>query len=53
MITIRHALRATLAVLVLTGPTLALTACERKDGPAEELGEKVDDAVDDAKDALD
>jgi hypothetical protein len=53
MITIRHALRAALAVLVLTGPTLALSGCEQKDGPAEEAGEAVDDAVDDAKDALD
>jgi hypothetical protein len=53
MITIRHMLRAALAVLVLTGPTLALSGCERNDGPAEKAGEAVDDAVDDAKDALD
>lgn len=53
MITIRHMLRGALAVLVLAGPMLALSACERKDGPAEEAGEAIDDAVDDAKDALD
>jgi hypothetical protein len=53
MITPGHSLRIALAVLALTGPTLTLTGCERKDGPAEELGEAIDDTVDDAKDAID
>jgi hypothetical protein len=53
MITIRHALRVTFAVLLLAGPTLTLTGCERKEGPAEELGEAIDDAAEDAKDAVD
>ena len=53
MITLRHTLRVAFAFLALSGPTLALTGCERKEGPAEELGEAIDDAVDDAKDAVD
>lgn len=49
----RQTLRATCAVLALAGPIVALTACERKEGPAEKLGAAVDEAVDNAKDAVD
>jgi len=49
----RQTLRVTCAVLALAGPIVALTACERKEGPAEKLGAAVDDAVDGAKDTVD
>jgi hypothetical protein len=39
-----------LAMMLGTG-TMALTACE--EGPLEEAGEEIDDAVDDAEDELD
>ena len=42
--TLRHTLRVLFTVLTLTAPALTLTGCERKEGPAEELGEAVDDA---------
>ena len=32
---------------------LNLAGCVEKEGPAEEVGEKLDDAADDAKDAAD
>jgi hypothetical protein len=53
MITPRHTLRVAIAFLALSGSPFTLTGCERKEGPAEELGEAIDDAVDDAKDAVD
>ena len=39
-----------LAALMLSGGIATLTACE--EGPLEEAGEEVDDAVDDAEDEL-
>lgn len=39
----------TVAVLSLG---LATTGCQDNDGPAEDLGESIDDAVDDAGDAI-
>ena len=33
--------------------SLSLAACADNDGPAENFGERVDDAVDDARDRLD
>ena len=42
----------TLAVtLAIMGTTLS--ACEEKDGPMEEVGEEIDEAIDNAKDAVD
>jgi len=43
------ALAAVLGLATVTG----LTACEKKKGPAEKAGEKVDDAIDKMKDKLD
>jgi hypothetical protein len=41
-------------VIVLVGLlSLVLTGCPERDGPAEQAGEAVDRAVDDAKDAVD
>jgi hypothetical protein len=37
--------------LLLAGAAVPLTACE--EGPLEEAGEEVDDAIDDAGDAID
>ena len=37
--------------LALLGTTLS--ACEKKDGPMEEIGEEIDEAIDNAKDAVD
>lgn len=37
--------------LLLAGAALPLTACD--EGPLEEAGEEIDDAVDDAGDAID
>jgi hypothetical protein len=54
MLTMTHrALGLTLALCLMGTPLLTLTGCERKEGPAEELGEQVDDAIDDAGDAVD
>jgi hypothetical protein len=39
--------------LVALAATLTLTACPERQGPAEDAGEKVDEAVDDMKDAVD
>ena len=38
-------------VVAISASTLA--ACEKKEGPMEEIGEEVDEAVDNAKDAVD
>lgn len=51
--TLRHTLRVAFTFLALTGPALTLAGCERKEGPAEELGEALDDAAEDTKDAVD
>ena len=50
-IRIRFVSAVLLAVLLAAG-TASLLGCER-DGPAEELGEKIDDAAKKAKDAVD
>ena len=43
--------------LIIAGFTalgaLGLTACDTNDGPAEEIGEQIDDAADDVEDAVD
>lgn len=41
--------KAALASLMLIG----LAACTDRDGPAEELGERIDDAAEEAADAID
>jgi hypothetical protein len=49
--------RKTLTTLALTGllgsATFAMTACERREGPAEEIGEAIDEARDNVADAID
>jgi hypothetical protein len=49
--------KTTLKAMVLTvGVALAaasLAACEKKEGPMEEIGEEVDEAIDNAKKAVD
>jgi hypothetical protein len=40
-----------IVLLLLAGAVAPLTACE--EGPLEEAGEEIDDAVDDAGDAID
>ena len=39
------------AMLGIAASTLA--ACQKKEGPMEEIGEEIDEAVDNAKDAVD
>jgi hypothetical protein len=46
-----RALKHSLLWLLLAGAAIPLTACE--EGPLEEAGEEIDDAVDDAGDAID
>ena len=41
------------ALLAMTTPVLAMTACDTNDGAVEEAGEAVDDAADDVGDAID
>lgn len=45
-------LRALMAVLVIGG-TLGLAACDEADGPAEQVGQAVDEAAQDTKRAVD
>lgn len=42
-----------LVLILLTLAPVGFAACDDNDGPAERAGEKVDDAVDDMKDAVD
>lgn len=51
--TISRISRISLLILTLSSIALATTACPEKKGPAERAGEKIDDAVDKAKDAVD
>ena len=44
-------LRALMAVLMLGG-VLSLAACDEADGPAEQVGQAVDEAANDAKRAV-
>ena len=44
---------ALLMLALVVGGTSGLIGCEKKDGPAEELGEAIDNAADEVKDALD
>ena len=46
-----HMIRNIVVVLALTSVALATSACPEK-GPAEKAGEKIDNAVDKAKDAV-
>jgi hypothetical protein len=41
-----------LSILLATGGAMFLSACEDQDGPAEEIGEAVDDAADETGDSL-
>jgi hypothetical protein len=43
----------TLAALLAGAATLSLTGCPEKEGPAEKLGEAVDEAAEKAGDAID
>jgi hypothetical protein len=43
-------LKLLLAALMLSGGMMTLTACE--EGPLEEAGEEIDDAIDDVEDEL-
>lgn len=45
-------LRSTIMVVALSSVALATIACPEK-GPVEKAGEKVDDAIDKTKDAVD
>jgi hypothetical protein len=45
----KKTLRLLVTALFLTALVLPFTACE-KDGPAEEIGEEIDDAVDEVTD---
>lgn len=45
-------LRQTIAILAVLG-SLALGGCADNDGPAENFGERVDDAMQEARDRLD
>ena len=42
-----------LPMLIAAMAFMAIAACTDKEGPAERLGERVDDAVDEARDRLD
>jgi hypothetical protein len=46
-------LKALVLAAMVTFAASGLSGCEKKDGPAEELGEEIDDAIDNAKDAVD
>ena len=46
------AMRALMAVL-LVGSTLGLAACDETEGPAEQVGEAIDEGAQDAKRAVD
>ena len=45
--------RAAALASLLTVSAVGITACEDREGPAERAGEEIDEAVDEAKDALD
>lgn len=47
-----HIIRNIIILVALSSVALVTTACPEK-GPAEKAGEKVDDAVDKVKDAVD
>jgi hypothetical protein len=44
---------ALLMLAVWLGGTAALMGCEKDDGPAEEVGEAIDNAADEIEDAVD
>jgi hypothetical protein len=52
MTTIRRGLIAFVAVTMLATSGIAMTACERKKGPVEKAGEKIDKAADNISDAV-
>jgi len=52
MTTLRKALFAIVAVTMLATSGVAMTACERKKGPVEKTGEKIDKAMDNVSDAV-
>jgi hypothetical protein len=51
--TLRKAMCAALTAAMLGAVSFGTTACERREGPGEELGEAIDDAGDDLEDAVD
>jgi hypothetical protein len=52
MTTIRRGLFALVAITMLATSGVAMTACERKKGPVEKAGEKIDKAADNVADAV-
>ena len=44
--------RTVVIVLALASVSLVTSACPEKKGPAEKAGEKIDDAIDKTKDAV-
>lgn len=49
----RKAMFAFVTVAMLASSGVAMTACERKKGPVERAGEKIDKAADNISDAID
>ena len=49
----RKGILAFVTVAMLASSGVAMTACERKKGPVEKAGEKIDKAVDNVSDAID
>ncbi len=49
----RKGLSVFVTVALLASSSIAMTACERKKGPVEKAGEKIDEAVDNVSDAID
>lgn len=53
MNTIQRAFTAVFFAAATASSALAGLACDRQEGPLEEMGESVDDAADEAEDAVD
>lgn len=51
--TMRKGLFALVTVAMLASSGIAMTACERKKGPVEKAGEKIDNVADNISDAID
>lgn len=53
MIKLQRALAAGFCWTVFAGAALGGVACDRQEGPMEEMGESIDDAADDIEDSVD